>query len=135
MVTCKNDSTTLTADTIITLIQDKKCKGYCQKYLNPDCLERPEYIDFLEFWPTRLWLDFKKGYYFFLHSVHPTYPKIKYGDKGFSVTYWYDSGDIKFDKKEHTLTLISNRFKWTRTFNVIYDKKGQKLLLRTKNGY
>lgn len=138
-LTCVTDSTSITKDTIIKLKraiptgvgQNPKCP----KFKNMVCDNIPNYIEFVNFWPTQISLNFKQNTYFFMHSPRPTNPNINYGEEGFTVTYSYDVGKLTLNKKKKLLTLTSLKHNWTRTFEITYSKATDIITLVNKNGY
>ena len=128
---CRTDSTTLTADTLIQLKTQKVCDRCPEnKYLY--CGNLPEYIDVLQMWPSSIILNFKEKHFLFLYSNRPFDLTIKYGDNKFSVAYNHDLGTLKYNKKLHLLTLTSTKYNWTRTFIMTYSKTDDILTLRAK---
>jgi hypothetical protein len=138
-MTCVTDSSSITFDTIINLKratptgQGPYPKNPVYKYR--DCSSAPDYIEFVQFWPTQIILNFKKKTYFFLHSPRPNDPKIKYGENGFTVAYDFDHGTLTYDKRKQLLTLTSTKNTWTKTYKISYSRQKDILTLQFKNNY
>jgi hypothetical protein len=134
IITCKTDSTSFSNDTIILIKSDSNCKGRsCRFYYNPNCDNRPEYIDYGMFWPANLILNIKEKRYTTLNAPRPTDPNLKYGDPNFTVTYNFDTGKLKYNKKTSVLTLQSIKYNWTRKYNIEYSSKDSILTLKYKS--
>ena len=138
-LTCVTDSTSITMDSIINLKRATPTgiepNPKCPRFRYKQCDNIPTYIEYVNFWPTQIILNFKQKTYFFLHSPHPTDPNIKYGEEGFTVTYSYDIGKLSINKKKKRLTLTSTKHNWTKSFDIIYSSQEDILTLINKNGY
>ncbi len=135
IITCKTDSTSLANDTIVLIKRDSNCKGRsCRYYYNPNCDNKPDYIDYAMFWPSNIILDLKEKSYTTTNTPRPTNPNIKYGEPDFTVSYNFDIGKLKYNKKTSTLILQSIKNNWIRTYSVEYSAQDSILTLKCKNG-
>lgn len=132
-MTCVTDSTSLTVDPVVKIKAGIPCpKEFKQSYTNPTCTNRPDFVSFVQFWPSDIILQFKEKKYYFVHSPIPSNPDIKFGEKKFAVAYKFDSGRLDYNKKTRELTLNSEIYFWKRTFIVSTLSKDSVLTLTAK---
>jgi len=134
VMTCITDSTALTIAPIVKIKAGIPCpKEFIQSYTNPSCSNRPDFISFVQFWPSELMFNFKDEKYYFVHSPKPSNPKIKFGEDKFAVAYSLDAGSLSYNKKTRELTLTSEISSWKRIFIVSALSKDSILTLTAKN--
>ncbi len=98
-----------------------------KKKVNINCPNKPDfyamYPDFYP-WPMTALLVFKNN------EIIYTYNPRK-NNKGVALSV--DAGKLNYDKKTNTLTITSNRFEWTGSYNIKYIAKDSILILTKIN--
>lgn len=133
LMTCKEDSSSLTEDTLVRLKKKiRYSREYCLNCKYSACADRPDYYDFALDWPSQVYLEFKKKTYFFITNCRPHDPEIKYGEPGFTISYDVDFGTTVYDTNHKTITLSSDKWFYKRTFYYEYSNQDSILTLRYK---
>lgn len=116
--TCVLDSCAILNESIIVikLASDKKVNINCE-------YKDKATFDYVEWWPSWLFFSFKDKEFQYL--CNPRMAKDK-------KSCLYDDGDgtFSYNRKKRTLTLSIPKYKWKKTFDVIYLKRDNIVELR-----
>jgi hypothetical protein len=118
--TCVLDSTALTYQTTVEIVQQ-------QKYFpNSACPNKPDYASHIS-WPSNIFLDFKSKSYFFRHSPVPDSININYRLEKYMTLWHEDYGTLKL--KNGILTLKSSKHIWQRSYLLKWSNNKDTLTL------
>jgi hypothetical protein len=98
------------------------------KRINTDCSNKPSFcVEQGAPWPMDIFLKFRDNSFLYGYN-----PRVTKGGIGYNV----DGGKLNYNKKTQSLTLISDKFGWTKVFKLQYSEIDSVLILtEIKNGY
>ncbi len=118
---------TCSLDTMVYLTESTLKMIDTNENINIDCANRPEYSKVCLSWPGNMHLYFKNKQFIAGYNIK------EYDKEKNSVVISIDSGSLKYDKKNKTITLHSTVSNWTKTFKIEYIKVENALLLNAIN--